>query len=95
MRMRRAQEITINSVHWQGINRLGNGLVVEGHAPDGVIEAVRVEGKRFALGVQWHPEYRCIENEDSMKLFRAFGDAVRSYAAERRGRIKRPAGAAA
>jgi putative glutamine amidotransferase len=82
-------------VHWQAINRLGEGLVVEGHAPDGVIEAVRVQGKRFALGVQWHPEYRCTENADSMRLFRAFGEAVRSYAAERRGKLQRKSGAAA
>ena len=90
-----AAEITINSVHWQAINRLGEGLIVEGHAPDGVIEAVRVQGKRFALGVQWHPEYRCTENADSMRLFRAFGEAVRSYAAERRGAKQRKSGAAA
>jgi putative glutamine amidotransferase len=90
-----APEITINSVHWQAIDRLGSGLVVEGRAPDGVIEAVRVPGKRFALGVQWHPEYRCTDNADSMKLFRAFGDAVRAYAAERRSNIKRKSGAAA
>jgi putative glutamine amidotransferase len=90
-----APEITINSVHWQAIDRLGSGLVVEGRAPDGVIEAVRVPGKRFALGVQWHPEYRCNDNADSMKLFRAFGDAVRAYAAERRSNIKRKSGAAA
>jgi putative glutamine amidotransferase len=78
--------ITINSVHWQAINRPGDQLIVEGRAPDGVIEAVRVKGKRFALGVQWHPEYRCVENADSTKLFAAFGKAVRAYAAERRGR---------
>jgi putative glutamine amidotransferase len=80
----KTEETTINSVHWQAINKLGAGLVVEGRAPDGVIEAVRVEGKRFAIGVQWHPEYRCIDNPDSMQLFRAFGEAVRAYATERR-----------
>jgi putative glutamine amidotransferase len=36
---------------------LGTGLVISGRAPDGVIEAVEVPGKRFALGVQWHPEF--------------------------------------
>ncbi|WP_374652242.1 gamma-glutamyl-gamma-aminobutyrate hydrolase family protein [Dongia sp.] len=90
-----AREITVNSVHWQAVDRLGTGLAVEGRAPDGVIEAVRVQGKRFALGVQWHPEYRCIDNADSMKLFRAFGDAVRAYAALRRGKTRPQKGAAA
>lgn len=88
------EKIIVNSVHWQGINKLGQDLVVEGLAPDGIIEAVRVATKRFALGVQWHPEYRCSENPDSMKLFRAFGDAVRLYAAERRNKKIRSGAAA-
>jgi putative glutamine amidotransferase len=78
--------ITINSVHWQAINQPGDKLIVEGRAPDGVIEAVRVKGARFALGVQWHPEYRCVDNADSMQLFAAFGAAARAYATERRAR---------
>ncbi|WP_374369777.1 gamma-glutamyl-gamma-aminobutyrate hydrolase family protein [Dongia sp.] len=81
-----AERITINSVHWQGINRPADQLVVEGRAPDGVIEAVRVKGSSFALGVQWHPEYRCVDNADSMKLFAAFGAAAQAHAASRRAR---------
>jgi putative glutamine amidotransferase len=68
-----AERITINSVHWQAINQPAERLVVEGRAPDGVVEAVRVKGASFALGVQWHPEYRCVDNADSMHLFAAFG----------------------
>jgi len=34
----------------------------------------------WAFGVQWHPEWRCVENADSMALFRAFGEACRAYA---------------
>ncbi|MBL8708423.1 MAG: gamma-glutamyl-gamma-aminobutyrate hydrolase family protein [Rhodospirillaceae bacterium] len=74
----------INSVHWQAIDRPADQLIVEGRAPDGVIEAVRVRDKRFALGAQWHPEYRCVDNVDSMRLFQAFGAAARAYAASRR-----------
>lgn len=88
------ERITINSVHWQAINQPADALIVEGRAPDGVIEAVRVKGKRFALGVQWHPEYRCVDNPDSMRLFTAFGEAVRAYAAERRGAQKKAGQAA-
>jgi len=53
----------INSVHHQGLNRLGRDLVVEARSePDGVIEAVRYQGRvggrePFAYGVQWHPEF--------------------------------------
>lgn len=70
----------VNSVHSQGIDKLGDGLVVEATAPDGLIEAVTVEGAAgFVLGVQWHPEWRVRENEVSMAIFQAFGRACRSY----------------
>jgi putative glutamine amidotransferase len=81
-----AEEIMVNSVHTQAIDRLGEGLVVEAVAPDGTIEGVRVSGaRRFAFGVQWHPEWRAAENPVSRRLFAAFGEACRAYQAERRG----------
>ena len=68
----------------QGIARLAPGLTIEARAPDGIIEAVSVKGaKTFAIGVQWHPEYKAASNPDSVKLFDAFGDAVRKHAAQR------------
>jgi putative glutamine amidotransferase len=74
----------VNSIHRQGIKRLGSGLVAEATAPDGIIEAVSVKGaKTFAFGTQWHPEYKAASNPDSVQLFEAFGDAVRAYAAAR------------
>lgn len=79
---------TINSVHRQGVKKLAPGLIVEATAPDGVIEAVSVKGAgSFALGAQWHPEYKARDNPDSVKLFTAFGDAVRQHAA--RGQARR------
>ena len=70
----------VNSVHSQGIDQLGSGLVAEGTAPDGLIEAVSVaQAPGFVIGVQWHPEWRVRENEVSMAIFGAFGDACRSY----------------
>lgn len=78
-------EIQVNSLHWQGIDRLAEGLIVEGVAPDGTVEAAQVKGSRtFALGVQWHPEYRAAENAASTALFQAFGRAAREHAAGRR-----------
>ena len=60
-------------------------LAVEATAPDGTIEAVSVKGARgFAMGFQWHPEYRAADNPDSVKLFEAFGTAARVYAARPR-----------
>jgi putative glutamine amidotransferase len=79
-----AAEILVNSLHGQGINQLAPGLAVEAHADDGLVEAYRVaDAKGFTLAVQWHPEWRFSDNPDSVKLFRAFGDACRAYKATR------------
>lgn len=83
-RLAGSRSVSVNSLHSQGIDRLGEGLVAEGFAPDGTIEAVRVAGaKRFALAVQWHPEYKAAANDFSVRLYRAFGAAVRDYASNR------------
>jgi len=75
-------EMTVNSSHEQAVDRPGEGLVVEAVAADGTIEAVRVaNAPGWAIGVQWHPEWRYAENPDSVTIFRAFGDACRAYAA--------------
>jgi putative glutamine amidotransferase len=77
-RLAQAPSIEVNSLHQQGIDRLGDGLVVEAIAPDGTIEAVRViSAPSFALGVQWHPEFDATSNIISRALFRAFGQALR------------------
>lgn len=79
------EEWMVNSLHWQGVNTLAPRLEVQGVAEDGTIEAVSVrEAPGFALGVQWHPEYRVLEDALSRALFNAFGDAVRRRAAQRR-----------
>jgi putative glutamine amidotransferase len=45
------------SHHHQGIDRLGTGLQVTGWAVlDDLPEAIEAPDRRFALGVQWHPE---------------------------------------
>ncbi len=73
--------IRVNSLHSQGIDRLGDGLVAEGRAPDGLIEAVSVQAAAgFALAAQWHPEWQATRNEFSKALFAAFGDAARAHA---------------
>jgi putative glutamine amidotransferase len=74
------REIKVNSLHGQGIDRLGEGLQVEAVAEDGQIEAVSVIGaKAFAVGVQWHPEYRYWEKADYNALLQAFHDAAKEY----------------
>jgi putative glutamine amidotransferase len=76
--------IRVNSLHSQGIDRLGAELAVEARAPDGVIEAFRVAAApRFAIAVQWHPEWRVMSNPFSRALFAAFGAASRERAHSR------------
>jgi putative glutamine amidotransferase len=76
-----ATTIGVNSLHNQGIDRLAPGLVVEGIAPDGTIEAVRVAtAPGFAVGIQWHPEYDFLTDATSRAIFAAFGAAIRAQA---------------
>ena len=78
------ERLQVNSLHWQGVQELGKGLSVEARAPDGLIEAFRVaDAKSFALGLQWHPEWRFAENPFSRALFAAFGAACRGRASDR------------
>ena len=70
--------VAVNSLHWQGIDRLAPGLAVEARAPDGLVEAFRVEAAPgFALAVQWHPEWKVMNNPFSQALFAEFGRAAR------------------
>lgn len=77
-------QVTVNSLHGQGVRRLGEGLVVEAQAPDGLIEAFRHDGPAFMLAVQWHPEWKVTENPFYLAIFRAFGDACRARVAGRK-----------
>ena len=78
------ERLQVNSLHSQGIQALGRGLLVEARAPDGVVEAFRAaDAEHFAVGVQWHPEWRFEDNRFSRALFAAFGAACRQYAESR------------
>lgn len=80
----------VNSIHGQAVKRLAPGLRAEAHAPDGLIEAFSIDGApAFNLCVQWHPEWRAVDNPISRRLFAAFGDAVRAY--RDRARVPLPA----
>jgi putative glutamine amidotransferase len=87
-RLAGATEIMVNSLHGQGIDRPAPEIVVEAVAPDGQIEAIRLPSARFVVGVQWHPEYKPLENPFSRALFSAFAQAchatIAGTAAKRR-----------
>lgn len=67
--------MAVNSAHHQAVATAGSGAVVNAVAPDGVVEGVEHPGYRFALGVQWHPEY-AVDPADPL-IFRAFVEACR------------------
>ena len=72
------EQVNVNSLHAQGIDRLGSGLKVEAIASDGIVEAVSaIDTDIFALGVQWHPEWPRPIDSFNTKIFQAFGDACR------------------
>ena len=73
--------IGVNSHHHQGLREIGSGLRVAARAPDGLVEAVELEGHPFCLAVQWHPEW-LMHQRWTQDLFRHFvaAAAVRSEA---------------
>lgn len=70
--------LEVNSVHYQGVGQLANGLTVEARAPDGLIEAysARPNGAHL-LAVQWHPEWGTENDPDSQTYFQLLGKALR------------------
>jgi putative glutamine amidotransferase len=70
-----APRMAVNSAHHQAVATAGPGALVNAVAPDGVIEGIEHPGHRFALGVQWHPEYQ-VDPQD-IAILRAFVDAAR------------------
>lgn len=68
----------VNSLHYQGLDRIGAGLSVEAIAPDGTPEAIALRQHPFAVGVQWHAEYRPDLSPANARLLAAFGAAVRA-----------------
>ena len=68
-------DIPVNSLHHQGIETLAAPLRPLAWSPDGLVEAVALEGHPFGLGVQWHPEW-LQEHEPMRRLFQAFVQAA-------------------
>lgn len=67
---------TVNSLHQQGIDKLGRDLHVEARAEDGIIEAVSIPGRKFVLGTQYHPEADWKVNPHSVAVLKAFAKSL-------------------
>ncbi|NJM36048.1 MAG: gamma-glutamyl-gamma-aminobutyrate hydrolase family protein [Rhodomicrobium sp.] len=80
LRGKNLDPLVVNSLHGQGIDRLGIDLAVDARSRDGVIEAVSLRRpSSFAAAVQWHPEWYHATDPVSLALLRAFGDACREH----------------
>lgn len=76
-----ATQGVVNSIHHQGVARLGEGLQAIAFASDGVVEAIWRDGETFVLGVQWHPEFEDRNNPSllpSDPLMQAFLEACQT-----------------
>jgi putative glutamine amidotransferase len=77
-------ELKVNSLHHQGIRRLGERLLATSASPDGLVESIEIPGHAFALGVQWHPE--CLPDSAPMRcLFSAFVEKAAEFSSARGG----------
>lgn len=68
--------VAVNSTHHQAVDHPGDGFLVRGRSPDGVVEAIVHHGHPFAVGVQWHPE-----RLGDTRLYAALVEAGRAYLA--------------
>lgn len=79
-----ASSVMVNSLHGQGLKTMGKNLIAEATAPDGLIEAVRLDSDgSFLLAMQWHPEWKVTENPFYHNIFKAFGQACAARASKR------------
>ncbi len=91
-----SSEIQINTLHHQGLDKLGRGMRAVAFAPDGVIEAVEWAQKDhmpFMLGLQWHPE-RHAETELSRNIGSLFLKDVKRFVASASGQSETTTAAA-
>lgn len=72
------ETLPVNSCHHQGIRTVAPGLKPMAVAPDGLVEGIYLPGKRFAMAVQWHPEFSFRVSADSVCILQHFVDACRA-----------------
>src|SRR5205085_7289490 len=80
-----------SSLHSQGVNRLGEGLVAEAHADDGLVEAFRWhDDDTFCWGFQFHPEWGWRWHPAYGRIMNSFVRACWERLAHRTGVEQRP-----
>jgi len=62
----------VNTAHQEAIVEAPDNVVINCKAPDGCIEGIELPNHKFALGVQWHPEFFTTQGEKSFEIIQAF-----------------------
>ena len=78
-----ATEIKANSMHHQAIKKPADGLQVDGHSEDGIIEAMSAKDGSRIFAVQFHPEYLSDHDAHAQRLFDHFVKLSREYQSEK------------
>lgn len=76
-------QIDIRSAHHQAAEKLGNGLSVSAVAPDGIVEAIELNGDAWGIGLQWHPEDSLADTTQIEMLFKAFAQQCAAHVKRR------------
>lgn len=71
------EHLMVNSIHHQGVRKLGSGLVAAAQSPDGLVEGLYDPDARFIMGVQWHPEFLLETDPGALRIFTMLTDASR------------------
>jgi putative glutamine amidotransferase len=69
-------KLVVNSLHHQALDRVADALTVVACAVDGIVEGVEIPDRRFAIGVQWHPEALVDEHPRMRQLFESLVSAA-------------------
>jgi putative glutamine amidotransferase len=72
------RQLEVSCYHHQAIDRLADGLTAIATAPEGHVEAVRIDSPGWAFGVQWHPEDNYDTEPGQLQIFERFVRAASS-----------------
>lgn len=64
-----SSHIAVNTAHNEALKDVPDNIVISARAPDGIIEAIELPDRRFAIGVQWHPEFFLGDGDPNFALF--------------------------
>jgi len=76
--------VKVNSMHHQGIRRLGSNLLASAVAPDGLVEGIESTDGFYLVAVQWHPEVLVDNCPRTQRLFESFIEAASDFRDQQR-----------